>query len=201
MDFELDNPFLCHAATPATPLAQHIIGDMIAFTKALVVDTEESFKKISSIYSQARAWKKAVEEKRKALAEPYRRKVAEINDRAKELTDPLDEIIAIANLKTNAYHQLVEERKKKEDEELRKKAAIFDFEEIYIPPMEKSLRGDGAVTVTTIETRWKVTDLSQVPLKYLKIDEKAIERDLKLGIEIIPGIELYKEKITNLRKR
>ena len=67
--------------------------------------------------------------------------------------------------------------------------------------MESIVRGDGAITVTKTETRFRVVDLSKVPLKYLVVDEAAIKRDIKLGLTQIDGLELYEEKTTQLRTR
>ena len=49
--------------------------------------------------------------------------------------------------------------------------------------------------------RWRVTDISQVPKKYLTVDEKAlnqIARDKKEKARV-KGIEFYPEKITATR--
>ncbi len=200
---EEENPFLVPLDQPSHELQiKSTIRDMVAFVKALNVNTEVSYNKVTSMYRQAREWKKSIEAKRKDLVDPFRKQMSIINDKAKDLTDPLDAVIDMANAKSSAYLRMLEEAKKKEDEELRKTAAIFDAEdEIYIPPMEKNIRGDGAVLVTTKEKAFRVIDLSKVPTKYLMIDEKAVERDLKLGIAEIPGLDIYETTKTQLRTR
>ncbi len=111
-------------------------------------------------------------------------------------------MIEKANAKVNAYQLMLAEKKRIEDEKLRETAAIFDAaEEIYIPPMEKIIRGDGAIAVTKTEKKFKVVDISKVPLKYLTIDEKSIAQDIKLGISEIPGLEIFEETTTQLRVR
>ena len=178
------------------------IRDMLAFTEQLIVNSDGAYKKITSLYAQAREWKKCIEAKRKDLNEPLRKKMAGINDKAKELTDPLDHVIALANSKVNGYHALLQDLKRKEEEDLRAEAAMFDAEdEVYVPPLDKVLRGDGAVTVTKTEKHFKVVDLSKVPLKYLMVNEKAVEQDLKLGINEILGLEIYETTSTQLRVR
>lgn len=181
---------------------KRVINDMFDFARGLVVDSEAAYKSITSIYAQAREWKKVVEARRKQLVEPYRKQISTINDRAKELSDPLDNVIDLANAKTNDYQKLLAERKRLEDEELLKGAALFDAQdEIYIPPIEKIIRGDGAIAVTKTHIRFKVTDISKVPLKYLAIDETAVKQAIKLGIMEIAGIEVYEEQETQLRIR
>ena len=154
------------------------------------------------MYRQARDWKKSIEAKRKALVEPLRKQMAVINDKAKDLTDPLDEVIAIANVKSACYLRILEEAKRNEEAELRKTAALFDAEdEIYIPPMEKTIRGEGAVLVTKTEKTFRVIDITKVPTKYLMVDEAAVKRDLKLGVGTIEGLDIYETTTTSLRTR
>jgi len=198
-----ENPFLVPLDQPSHELQiKTTIRDMVEFVKALSVNSDASYNKITSMYRQAREWKKSIEAKRKDLVDPYRKQIAIINDKAKDLTDPLDAVIDMANAKSSNYLKLLEEAKKKEDEQLKKVAAIFDAEgELYIPPMEKNIRGDGAVLVTTKEKTFRVLDISKVPTKYLMVDEKAIERDLKLGVGEIPGLDIYETTKTQLRTR
>jgi hypothetical protein len=181
---------------------RNTIQDMVFFIKDLVVDSDGSYKKVTSLYRQAREWKKCIDSKRKELTEPLRKQTSAINDKSKELTDPLDKVIEIANAKANRYLFMLEEMKRKEDEKLRAAAAIFDAEEeLYIPPMEQIVRGEGAITVTKTEKQFKVIDITKVPTKYLVVDEAAVKRDLKLGIGEITGLEIFEEKTTQLRMR
>lgn len=202
-----ENPFLIPKDKKKVYNAAEIsikttLGDLLAFTEQLIVNSEVSYRKITSMYRQARGWKKSIEAKRKELTEPLRKRMAAINDKAKEVTDPLDRVIDIANAKANVYQRMLEDQRQQEEEKLRASASLFDAQdEIYVPPIEKVIRGDGAVAVTKTEKKFKVLDLTQVPLKYLKIDEKSIEQDIKLGINSIPGIEIYEETTTQLRVR
>ena len=47
------------------------INDMLSFCKDLVVNNEGSYKKITSLYKQAREWKKTIEAKREELVKPF----------------------------------------------------------------------------------------------------------------------------------
>ncbi len=67
--------------------------------------------------------------------------------------------------------------------------------------MEKTLRGDGALAVTKIVKDFRLSDLSKVPLKYLKLDEASIKKDIALGVDSIPGIDIFEEKKVSLRTR
>jgi uncharacterized coiled-coil DUF342 family protein len=177
------------------------INEMQLKAVNLIVDSKESFNSIDKLYSRAREIKKAVEERRKFLVEPFRTRITEINDQARELSDPLDQIIDITNSKTNIYMRLLEEIKRTNDEKLRQAAAIFDeIDELYIPEMAP-VRGKETTVVTKIEKKFRLLDITKVPTKYLLVDEATIKRDLKLGISEIPGLEIYEEKTTNLKKK
>jgi hypothetical protein len=179
-----------------------VIKDMFSFASALVVDNEVTYKKMTSLYSQARAWKKCVDEKRKLLTEPLRKQVASINDKAKELTDPLDGVIEVANAKATSYQSLLEQKRQEEEARLRAAAELFDAaDEVYVPALEKVIRGEGASAVTKVQKRFRVVDLSKVPPKYLMIDEKKLLQDIKLGLDCVDGIEIYEESVTTLRTR
>lgn len=198
----IEQPFELSLDTPSKAvMATNIINDMVEFTKSLVVDSDPAYKKITSMYRQAREWKKNIDARRKEMTEPLRKQTASINDKAKELTDPLDSVIEMANAKANGYLHLLEQAKKKEDEELRAAAALFGEGELYIPPMEKTVRGDGAVTVTKQVTKFRLVDISKVPSRYLVVDEAAVKKDLALGVAEIPGLEIYQETTTQLRVR
>ncbi len=182
--------------------AKVMIANMLAVAKELIVNEDCGYRKITSLYRQARDWKKSIEIKRKELTEPLRSQTVKINDHAKKLTDPLDIIIDVANAKANAYQRHLEEVKRLEDEKLKAAASIFDAQdEIYIAPMEKIIRGDGAIAVTKTEKKFRLVDITKVPEKYLMVDEKAINQALKMGINEIPGVEIYEETTTQLRVR
>lgn len=162
--------------------------------KLRVID-DASYKKITSLYSDARSLKKAVDIYRKDLTEPLRKKVSSINDKAKELTDPLDRVIAIANEKSSAYIKMIDEEK----EEMSDFLGIQD--ESCLPIHDRIIRGEGAVAITNVKKEFRVVDITKVPEKYLMVNEDAIEQDMKLGIANIPGIEIFETKTTTLRVR
>lgn len=189
--------------TQTDPLMmREVIETRKSFVESLIVNSEESYKKITSLYAEAREWKKTIEARRKELTDPLRKKMASINDIAKELSEPLDAVIDMANGKANGYVRMLEEAKRKKDEDLKAQAALFDAEEdLYIAPMETVIRGQGASTVTRVETKFRVVDISKVPMQYLMVNEAMVKRDIKLGIFQIDGLEIYEEKTTQLRTR
>lgn len=178
------------------------IRDMVLFAQSMIVESDGAFKSMTSLYRQARDWNKLIEEKRKLATEPFRRQTSAINDKAKELAEPLRMVEEIAKMKVDGYQRFLEQKKEQEDAKIREAAAMLDIDEnLYIPPLEKSIRGDGAMAYTKVEKKFRLSDISKVPAKYLKLDEQAIKQDIKFGINEIPGLEIYEEKSTQLRSR
>jgi hypothetical protein len=182
---------------------KHVIKDMTSFILELKVEDEGAYKRVTSVYANARQWKKSIEERRKEIGEPLRKKLAEINAKAKELTDPLDHVIHIANAKATQYQRLLEQQKVDEEAAIKAAAELLGIsdEEVFVPAVDSSLRGEGATATTSVKKKFKIVDMNQIPRKYLILDEKAVERDLKLGITHIEGLEVYEEKQTTLRVR
>jgi hypothetical protein len=176
---------------------------MLSFASDMIVDNEESYKKITALYSDARKWKKYIEERRTQVVAPLRAQINKVNDTAKELDAAFDSVVHIANIKANGYQKLLEERKKAEELSIKEAAALFDIgeDEIYIAPLDNNLKGSGATASTVVKKKFKIVDANLIPRKYLMIDEKAVERDIKLGLDQIDGLEIYQEKQTTLRVR
>lgn len=178
-----------------------ILSGLRLFAENLDVKNESSFNKITSIYSEAKNWEKIIDNQRKEANAPDQSRINARNDRAKEVAEPLKGIIAVCKLKADSYQRFLEEEKRKESEQITKAALIFDDVVPYIEPLNKTQRGEGAMAVSKDETRWRVIDLEQVPRQYLMLDEQKIKLSLKMGVANIPGIEVYVEKVTQLRKR
>jgi hypothetical protein len=143
-----------------------------------------------------------IETKRKELGEPFRKKILDINDLAKKLTEPLDQVIELANLKANQYVKYLDEQRVSREKELQEEAALFDTQlEVYIPETPKVIHGEAASVCTKKEIRYRILDQDDIPKKYWVVDHKAIEFDLSMGITKIPGLEVYEEKTTTLRKK
>ena len=181
---------------------KNVIHEMDTFARELIVETEESFKVVTSLYRKARDWKKIIEEKRKAAIEPDRQRIAMINDIAKELSDPLDQVIDITNQKAASYTNFLLKKKEEEERKVKEAAEMLDIlDDVYIPSLDTNLRGHGAMATTKEVKKFKIVDISKVPLKYLMVDESKVKSDIKFGINTIPGIEIYEEKVTSLRAR
>lgn len=168
---------------------------------AIPMNCKQNYELVSDIYSQARKYLKLITEKEKKLLEPYKEKINEIRYEAKTHKEPLQRMIDICNAKADDWQKYLTIKSLEKQRKLVEAAKLFGtnmpimVDDVTKPKSTKS-------TTTTIKTvmKFRVTDISKVPLKYLKIDEEAVNLDIKLGIHNIDGLEVYPETKTTLRK-
>lgn len=197
----IENELTLHIHNDIAQISNTIQG-MLSFAQELEVTTSEAFKNATQLWKQAREWRKAIDAQRKEATEADRKRIAAVNDRAKELTDPLSQVEEIVKHKADFYQKFLERQREDQINKQKEAAEMLgvDFD-IYVPPIEKSLRGEGAIAYTKSEKKFRVTDISKVPTKYLLVDTKSVENDIKLGIAEIPGLEIYTEDKVVLRSR
>ena len=202
-EVNFDDPFVITLTDDQKELeAKTMLAEMRAAIIAITPTSEFAFNQIAPIYNRAKEWEKAVEDTRKRLCKPLRDKIAHINDRALVLSDPLEEIIKIAKMKTTQYQAMLDQKKKEEDSKILDAAALFDVaDETYISDAKTKVRGDGALACQVTKKRYKLEDISKVPHRYLMVNEQAVKADMKLGITFIPGLSIYEEQETQLRTR
>lgn len=180
--------------------SRRALQETISITKQNKVESEEDYNNLTKLYARCRDVKKKVEAERKSLTEPLRKQMTAINDKAKTVTEPLDELIELLNFQASCYQKMLENKAKKEAEELKAKSFLLDLmpEEIFVPVPQKTISQE-AVTVTKTVKKFRVLDVHQIPMQYMKPNEDLIEQHIKLGITEIPGIEVYEETTTQLR--
>lgn len=183
-------------------IKQYNIDEALNIAHHSVIKNEDDLNHAHKVWKELKKTKKELEAIRKKAIEPARDHISSWNDRIKKLTDPIDQIDEIIKRKTEEYVKLCEQNKISEQISLQEAASIFDIStDVYIEPVAKTLRTEGAIVYTQVVKRFRVTDLSRVPQKYLQINADLVDIEIKLGINEIPGIEVYEEKITKMRTR
>lgn len=198
VEYSIVDPDVDLSLQPAA--IQKAIEEMLAFVESAEVVDNLSFQRITALYSTARSWMNAIETKRKEAIEPSRAIVSAINNRAKQLTDPLSQIIAVANEKAAGWTRQIQKQRHQEAERLALMADLFDATPDLPIQTSATVQGAGANVTTRSIKKFRVADRSQIPSKYLMVNEDLINRDIKLGVSNIPGIEIYEDKIVTLRK-
>lgn len=177
------------------------IANLRAYAENLTVLDEVSFHAATALCRKVRDWCKMIEHFRKESNAPDQSRINARNDKAKELAKPLTEIDSLMVERVAKYHAILEERKRQEAAKIEAYSKLMDEEVPYIPPAEKTLRGDGMIVYSKPEKKFKVLDLSKVPLKYLQLNEDAVKSDIKLGVNAIDGLEIYTTTTTQMRSR
>ena len=175
------------------------ILDLVPMVRDLPKESEQAYQMATTLYSEARRCEKILESERKSLGEPLRKELIKINDKAKELSEPLSKIISLCNEYTSSYVKFLDGNKKSQEEKIREAASMFDMD-VYIEPMEAPVSSDAQVVSKKIK-KYRLSDFSKIPREYLMIDEDAINKALKMGIDCIEGLEIYVEEKISLRSR
>lgn len=170
--------------------------------KSIEVLNDGHFRKMTKLYGEAKDWEKRIDFIRKEANQPDQERINARNDKAREILMPLKLIQSIAKEKCERYQLILDAAKAAEEKKVQDAVDLLGLDVVPLPmPVEKTVRGDGAMMYTRTVRKFRIVDQSQIPTKYLTVDVDAIERDLKLGVAEIPGIEMYEEKQTNLRTR
>jgi hypothetical protein len=168
----------------------------------LEVTTDDGFKRMTNMYSESKEWEKRIEYLRKEANRPDQNRISGRNDKAQEILGPLKQIQTIAKQKCEKYQLLLEQQKAYEQQQMVDAADVLGLDDVpMVAPLDKSIRGDGALMFTRTVKKFRTVDLSKVPLKYLQVNEDLIKQDMNLGVSEIAGIEIYEEKVTQLRTR
>lgn len=178
------------------------LNQILDFSKSLDVVDESGFRQIMALYAESKGWEKKIDFLRTEANGPDQERINARNDKAKELLKPLREIQQIAKTKSAQYQAILEERKRQEEKRIEDILDIIGVDEMpYIEPIDKSVRTEKGMMYKKVVRKFRVTDQALVPARYLMINEKAVENDIKLGIINIPGIEVYDEETTQIRTR
>ncbi len=170
---------------------------MISYTDSVVILDDAEHKRSMQVFRKARKWRAEIEQARKRATEPFRNRINAINQTAREISAPLHEIEEKLETKALEYKEWLQQEA---DRKLKEAAALWDLEELPISS-EISINTKDTVTCTRTTKRFRLKDLKAVPQEFVMINEEAINKAIKNGINEIPGIEIFEETITSIRNR
>jgi len=178
------------------------LQSIVSTAQSMEVTNQDAFLKMTGLYTDSKDWEKRIEFIRKQANQPDQDRINTRNDKAKEVTAPLKQIQSIAKQKCDGYQQLLEKLKQEEEKRIEDASDLLGLDEVpMVMPLDKSVRGDGALMFTRTVRKFRIVDVTKVPLKYLQVNEEMVAMEIKLGVSDIPGIEVYEEKVTQLRTR
>ena len=154
------------------------ISRFISIANFTKINTKHDAKQVLSMSLQSRKLKQTLEKTRKKIVQPHVDFQRAINAIVKEYTKKLQDIEDNLKSKLNSWFE------SQEDD--------ADFSDLI---MEVD---DGKMTAKKSYT-FEIEDVTIIPTKYLKLDEKKVKEDIKMGVRNIPGIKIKEE--TNLTMR
>lgn len=162
--------------------------------------------------------RKSLEDGQKRLTDPYTGTVKKIRAVFKPLLDKAEGVerelrVAVRNWKISedarvaAEALVLLEAQTAEAEDIRQAVAAGDVDSTQgnlmiqeaiaapIPVASKTVAGDVGKVTLADHYVYRVVDQSKVPAKYFCLDDKAIRADIRAGIHVIDGLDIYNEPI------
>jgi hypothetical protein len=180
-----------------------------------VVD-DESNRSAVEMAAQAKRLAKLIEDMRKEKVGPYQQYTKAVTNLAKVYTDVLENIERIIlKPKINAYLSKLKlerlEAERRAQEEARRLQERLDAESAeknlprvevqmpVLPQKQEPVRTEEGSASQRADWKWKLVDIAQVPREYLVIDSVALNKAVRAGARVIPGIEIYQEESVQIR--
>jgi DNA polymerase III alpha subunit (gram-positive type) len=172
------------------------------FTEELAQAEAVLKKKISGYqYQQELERRKREEAARKAAAElqeKLRREAEEANRKAREEAARKAEEEARARAASEA--EIAAAKKKAEEEAKAREVVAPVVQEPIVPKESNVTRSESGVAAYQRKTwTFEITDETQIPREYLKVDEGKIRDAIKMGARDIAGIRIYETSTTVFR--
>ena len=171
------------------------------------ITDKASLTRASESLSIIRGHLRRVESVRVSLTKPSNDLIRTINAAFKRITAPLVSLDKQTTSEMESYHQVENQKRAEEQEELNKqaqarlnsKSLIPEAIAPLVPQMEKSVQTEVGKVTFIPKRKWRISNYNEVPREFLKLDEVKIESAVKAGIPSIPGVEIYMGEITQVR--
>lgn len=202
------------------------VQDLCAMAERAVIDSLEAYSKGVTLCKLIRDTEKSADTERLAITKPFRDGIDAINNRFKNMIDPISRAKKTIDKKMVDWKVAEDERlrkeavaqRQKEVEEAKAKAEALAVEgeldeaDAVMHLAEKaekapvlygtinSVTGAAGGSGTTRDVwKFKIIDQSKIPAEYFILDEKKISGVIRAGVREIPGLEIYAEKTLVIR--
>ena len=179
--------------------------ELMKVVTELEVNSKEKEITAVDLTSQINRAIKKVEDLRKCYTTPLYDMQKSINRQAKEVKDPFEEMEKVLRKKCIDYHNFLEEQARKEKEKYEKKMEKA-LENNKPMPVEKpiqaetKIQSENATMSYTKKWTFEITDESKIPTEYLIPDVIKIRKMVQAGIRSVPGLRIYEEVSSSLRR-
>ncbi len=189
------------------------IAEMKKQAKAAVVADDATKKVVVAMTGRAKTLVKAIETVRKAAVDPPNDYVKCVNSLCKGYQKKFQDIADDLTGKCTIYDR-DQEDKRREAERIAQDAARKIQEEarkagvpaedvpeikVVLPKAPTVTRTEDGSSYTRVDWKYEITDVSALPREYLIPHESLINRAVKAGVRVIPGVRIYQEQSTRIR--
>ena len=182
--------------------AKNFVTRMLERVTSFEVRDEADFSELTCAYKESRDLRDMIDVAKKMKVAPHKKAIEEANDIAKGLIDKLDQVEEVVKAKTATYLKAREQTLQNDQKQVKFERSLLGDNSPTLPEIvESRATGEAAIAYLAKEKRYKVTSINEVPRQYLILNDPLIKQNIKLGVDEIPGIEIYEEEILKMRTR
>ena len=179
--------------------------------REVVIEDDRSLQAAVSELATLKAYRQRLEDSRTSLVKPLNEHVKFINSRFKETTEQIDKIEMFVKHLMSDYRLKQEAARIEAERAAREAAAAVATTALELEvaqqmelPKEVTIRTETGAKLTFRKVwRWKVTNMAEVPQRYIipaTIDDDLVGQDLYAGLKgnssfSIPGFHFYQEEV------
>lgn len=194
---------------------------LLAQAERAVVRDDDSAGRMTDLLKVVKVKKAKSEGGRKALVKPLNDHVKWINQQFKDAQAPLTQADTIGRQKLGNYQREVEYQRREEAERLRREEESRRLAEaeaaeqagdtdkvdqaldeaVHIPdaPRAAPTRGNFGSSSTRKTWKYRLVDVTKVPVQFLQLDDQAIRAEIRGGVRTIPGLEIFEDEQVVIR--
>lgn len=163
----------------------------------LVIETTDDLTQATSLLSQLNRQLDAIKAHKEEKTKPLNTALRAIRDDYRPYEEALNDAIASLKTKMNTYAtRLAIEQKEQQDKILSDKRTSTETKINKLATLDdkptEATTEQGSVKFYTVK-KWRVVDMTKVPLDYLVVNEDAVKQAIKEDTPV-PGIEFYEEQ-------
>jgi len=179
---------------------------LISQVEGLEVSDWTTYNAANDLAAKAAKARKIFDNIRKIVKAPFLQVGREIDSTFKEWITPLDIAVKELNRRRAEFKAEIarqeEERRRKAEAEAERRRKLQEAAVARGGTPRKEIKPEEFVSELQVKDtaktrkikRWRLVDITQVPLAYLKVDEAKVREAMKAGKDI-PGIEYYEEEV------
>lgn len=173
-----------------------VVDEIVRGARQIKITDMQSAEMAVSYAAKAKSICKRIENTKKEITRQAREFTSEVNSFAKKFIEALETVEKIITDKIDVHKR--EEDQKREEEE----ALLNIVGTIPVAPYDDLTRiraGNGSCLERTV-WGYEVEEITDVPSKFLMVNDEAVKAAIKAGVRNIPGLKIDSEQKTYIRR-